>query len=1003
MLGKIVTKIQMLPQKRRIIIFLSLFVLSFAWILFRNPVYIETTAYIFPIESIGNGRVYWGIRNGYNKHLAEQIPEDAYYRRIITCAFSTIIIENKEDNFVVQKINPRNGIHFYQVNGNIVRIEGVEEVLELPIEKSIQLLTIQNGHILELYFSSIQVLFQRQLLNRDVAATFPFYLAYTTSGNMAFDKSTPNTNLFNVSHERRQWFAESYLDPVLPHFVAENFRRDIDFPFGGSLLMALMSVFAALALTGFLYFVPYLLLKTFAATETNKLLFIGLGIYLSVMWLIFRHSLYCHHNGALGFVIRLEYSTFAGHFFMISEYIFYLIGYSSRVFLKLLLLCAIIWNFNKILSKHLLSQFAKSIKYGFLVVPLLAPFVIIVTVSGSRESDWVLWILLAYSYFILFRDDENKTTYIKSVICLLIGIAISFTAVIFALPYLYDCWTKKRITKRLFFTGILGFGFILLAFIAFGTLNTDTLRSLTTTGQVDYMGIHNKFSMPTLTAFPFAAKELTDYSNQFADLPHKHNLFKFVSEYFINFNNNIIQRIPISILAFLLLSVVFVKKLKIFSLINGTFIIHYLFAILLVPWSMAEYTNGIHFYAYFMPGLFICSILKTGFFNKRLLCPANIALLLAFFTVNFVINPAFGILKHINAVLLFSFAFINISFLKKKLFIICVRWKSTAGNHTGQAYDVKFVARKFENFSQIIYIPHLTGFRMQTFFYRCLYKTIKLYLSYVASKNDILYLTEYFHHGSVFDQVYFSRHLHGRLKIIAVAHLVPQWVEDSYSNDKIIEYASYVDKLLVLGNGLRNYYISKGVPDGKVVFVHHPVDNGYYAISEIRKNNDKPIYAVVIGNMLRGHDDMRQIISMTPNIKYHVFSGRENSLPEDFKKMPNVISHGKTKEKDLRNILHNSDVSLNVMQDTVGSNVIVTSMASGMAMVCSDVGSIRDYVPPNSGMLFNSVHEAVNALNRLDGDRELLYHLQKKSLTKAKEIDIKKVVDLLYSDIINIS
>jgi len=999
MLEKVVTRIQILSLKKKAVLFFFLFALSFVWILFRNPVYIETTAYIFPIENTGNGRVYWGIRNGYNRHLAEQIPEDAFYRRIITCAFSTIVVEDKEYNSVIQKITPENGIHFYQVKGNIVRIEGVEEILELPIEKNIQLLTIQNGRILELYFSSIQVLFQRQLLNRDVAATFPFYLAYTTSGNMAFDKSTPNTNLFDVSHERRQWFAESYLDPVLPHFVAGNFRRDIDFPFGGSLLMALMSVFAALALTCFLYFVPYQLLKTFVAAEANKLLFIGLGIYLSVMWLIFRHSLYHHHSGALGFVTRLEYSVFAGHFFMISEYIFYLIGYSSRVFFKLLLLCTIIWNLNKILSRHFLSKLAKIIKYGFLGIPLLAPFIVIVTVSGSRESDWVLWILLAYSYFILFRDDENKITYIKSAICLLIGIAINFSAVIFALPYLYDYWIRKRTAKRLFFVSILGLGFIILAFVVSGISNANNLRVLIATGQAGYADIHNKLSMPTLTAFPFAAGELTNYSNQFADLPHKHNLFKFASGYLVYFNNTIIQKVPVSILAFLLISVIFIKKLKIFSLISAAFIIHYLFTVLITPWFRFDYTYGIHFYAYFMPGLFICSVLKSASFNKKLICPANIGLLLVFFTVNFAINPAFGILRYINAVLLFSFIFINVGFFKKKLFIICVRWKSTAGNHTGQAYDVKFVARGFENFSQIIYIPHFDFWKYK-FFYQCLNKFIKFYLSFVTSKNDALYLTEYFHHDSPLDQVYFSRHLHGRLNIIAMAHLVPQWIENSYSNDKIIEYASYVDKLLVLGNSLRNYYISKGVPAEKIVFVSLYVDNEYYGIAERKQNKDKPIYAVVIGNMLRGHDDIRQIISMTPNIQYHVFSGRENSLTDDFKKMPNVIPHGKTKEKDLRRILHNSDISLNVMQDTVGSNVIVTAMASGMAMVCSDVGSIRDYVAPNSGMLFNSVHGAVDALNRLDGDRKLLYGLQKQSLKRAREIDIRKFVHWLHADII---
>ncbi|UVV76520.1 glycosyltransferase family 4 protein [Bacteroides fragilis] len=48
--------------------------------------------------------------------------------------------------------------------------------------------------------------------------------------------------------------------------------------------------------------------------------------------------------------------------------------------------------------------------------------------------------------------------------------------------------------------------------------------------------------------------------------------------------------------------------------------------------------------------------------------------------------------------------------------------------------------------------------------------------------------------------------------------------------------------------------------------------------------------------------------------------------------------------------MNKADVSLNIMKDTIGSNVIVTSMAMGLAMVVSDVGSIRDYVDESNGL-----------------------------------------------------
>ena len=459
MCEKIINKIHRISLKKKIIFFFALFVLSFAWVLFRNPVYIDTTAYVFPIEDIGDGRVYWGIKNGYNTLMAEKIPEDAYYHKLKVNSNSVITIENKDSSFV-ERIDLKNGINFHHVRGGVVQYENFEgfvEILELPKKENIQLLTIQNGPNAELYFSSIQVWYKKQLLNRDVAATFPFYLAYTTPQNIAFDKAVSDNNLYDVSFERQKWQgqADFYLDPVLSHFIAQNFKRSIDFPFGHSQLLVRMAILASFALTCFLFFIPYFLLKTFQAKETNKLLFIILGIYLIVMWLVFRHSLYRTWDGMLLNVINLNYDITFTHIFMINEYIFYLIGYSSRTLFVLLQLCLIIFSYERILSKYLISNPAKVIKYLLIFIVLFSPFIILVTVSARRDSSWLLWIIMAYMYLIQSKYYENKKLFIVSVICLLIGIAHRMDCVIFAIPYLFFLWYKKKTLKNTIFVGAL--------------------------------------------------------------------------------------------------------------------------------------------------------------------------------------------------------------------------------------------------------------------------------------------------------------------------------------------------------------------------------------------------------------------------------------------------------------------------------------------------------------------------------------------------------------------
>ena len=59
-------------------------------------------------------------------------------------------------------------------------------------------------------------------------------------------------------------------------------------------------------------------------------------------------------------------------------------------------------------------------------------------------------------------------------------------------------------------------------------------------------------------------------------------------------------------------------------------------------------------------------------------------------------------------------------------------------------------------------------------------------------------------------------------------------------------------------------------------------------------------------------------------------------------------------ESELRQHMANANISLNVMEDTVGSNVIVTSLAMGLAMICSNVGSIKDYCDDSNTILCNN-------------------------------------------------
>ena len=91
-------------------------------------------------------------------------------------------------------------------------------------------------------------------------------------------------------------------------------------------------------------------------------------------------------------------------------------------------------------------------------------------------------------------------------------------------------------------------------------------------------------------------------------------------------------------------------------------------------------------------------------------------------------------------------------------------------------------------------------------------------------------------------------------------------------------------------------------------------------------------------------------------------------------------------EAELKHYMNDSDISLNVMKDTIGSNVICTSMATGLAMVVRDVGSIRDYCDETNEC--SSPDDFIKNNMILANDRELLNSLKKMSLKKAQQFSI---------------
>lgn len=330
------------------------------------------------------------------------------------------------------------------------------------------------------------------------------------------------------------------------------------------------------------------------------------------------------------------------------------------------------------------------------------------------------------------------------------------------------------------------------------------------------------------------------------------------------------------------------------------------------------------------------------------------------------------------------------------------RWGITASNHAGFAYLCDYLAHNYPNEFEVAHCqfkqikefdsraipPRIINYFIRKF--NTIYKKSQLkHLNKCGVKtitwnnNDVALLTEYLINGEA-NQKVIADILPTNIKKFAFAHLVIHEIEEKFNTRSLLEWARKVDKIIVLGSSLAEYLVSKGVPNGKIATTFHYVDQ--YYLNPPATYNEKRLKVLAQGNHMRDLDTLDYVVNHCQNIDFIICQGHFNL--ESRYTQPNVTLKSYMPEEELKQLMTQCPVSLNCMLDTIGSNVIVTSMGMGEAMVCSDVGSIRDYCDDTNSILCSSPDKFVDALTSLNNNREKLEQLRKSSHEKAKNYTI---------------
>lgn len=334
-------------------------------------------------------------------------------------------------------------------------------------------------------------------------------------------------------------------------------------------------------------------------------------------------------------------------------------------------------------------------------------------------------------------------------------------------------------------------------------------------------------------------------------------------------------------------------------------------------------------------------------------------------------------------------------------YLICQEWSNTTNNHAGIKYLCMQMEKRHPNEYKAIVIPDynknfskwsivrvIKKMWVDKMFKRYIQKVFSQ-LSAILQSSDRVFLMEYME--LLYPQLWLAKQLKQKfpeIKLYGLVHLVPSKLEQGFGKDAFVEWTDSVDVIMTLGSSLSKYFINKGLTLEKVFTAFHYVDDYYYNQNPIHQHEIPRVIAM--GNQMRNVALLQEIVKKSPNIEFTICQGVAD-LSRYFEHYQNVQLIPFVSEEELRQYMLDSDISLNVMKDTIGSNVIVTSMAMGLAMVCSDVGSIRDYCDEDNTIfcLNEDPQTFSTALQKLSTDEKLLIKMKKASRENARRLCIE--------------